>query len=386
MIDCVLEMRAGMVRIASMLLSLLTFSVYAGGSISDIKVFSGYPWKAVILGYKVTGSVEQPAAIMLKAHDSVTGITYDCSSLEGVNLSEGTHTIKWNAEADGAKFKSDNVVFTMRVIMPTYCVIDISAGPDAEQYPVSYLEDVPKGGWTDEYKTTKLVLRWCPAGKFTSAKFDCGEVTVTKDFFAGVFEVTQKQWLQVMGARPSSASLSVTGDMYPVCGISYNDIRGDSLGTRWPSSSSVDPISFMGKLRSKTKLKELDLPTEAQWERACRADTVTTYNTGDGASALALAGWYSGNANDTNHPVGQKVANAWGLYDMHGNVWELCLDWYGGNFSGTNPKGPVSGSYRSCRGGCWMLPAGYSTSSNRSYCSPSDADGIMGFRLFRTCQ
>jgi formylglycine-generating enzyme required for sulfatase activity len=120
------------------------------------------------------------------------------------------------------------------------------------------------------------------------------------------------------------------------------------------------------------------LPTEAQWEYACRAGT-----TGDYAGNLDEMGWYGSNSGNKPHPVGQKRANAWGLHDMHGNVWEWCLDWYG-NYPGgsvTDPKGAGSGSVRVLRGGCWNYVAGNCRSANRGGNVPGFRNGSLGFRL-----
>ncbi len=119
------------------------------------------------------------------------------------------------------------------------------------------------------------------------------------------------------------------------------------------------------------------LPTEAQWEYACRATT-----TGDYAGNLDEMAWYAGK---TTHEVGKKKPNAWGLYDMHGNVWEWCSDWYGGYSSGTvtDLSGANSGSHRVDRGGGWGSPANYCRSANRSGIAPDDRDGGLGFRLVR---
>ena len=241
-----------------------------------------------------------------------------------------------------------------------YCVIDLSAGADATNYPVTTLDAVPEGGWTDEYKTTKIVLRRCPAGEDP-----LGRYTLTRDFYAGVFEVTEKQWELVMGANPSKNKL---GDACPVEFMSYNDIRGTSEGAQWPESSAVDATSFLGILRAKTGLEKLDLPTEAQWEYACRAGTTTKYNTGDTEADLAAAGWYNGNSEGQKHPVGEKVPNDWGLYDMHGNVVEWCQDQ-----SGT--------SNRVARGGSWNNATWHCSTSVRFIFAPDCRYGFLGFRL-----
>jgi formylglycine-generating enzyme required for sulfatase activity len=152
---------------------------------------------------------------------------------------------------------------------------------------------------------------------------------------------------------------------------------------------TVDPNSFVGLLRSKTGLS-LDLPTEAQWEYACRAGTTSSYNNGGNTeSDLATLGRYWDNRNDgrggySEHTtVGSYAPNAWGLYDMHGNVWESCLDWYGSlanGTDGTDPLGPVSGWYRVSRGGGWCYGASYCPSSYRDH-SPSADNENIGFRV-----
>jgi formylglycine-generating enzyme required for sulfatase activity len=139
----------------------------------------------------------------------------------------------------------------------------------------------------------------------------------------------------------------------------------------------------MGKLRARTGL-DFDLPTEAQWEYACRAGTTTTYSYGNSADGNYM--WYDSNSNSKTHVVGTKQPNLWGLYDMHGNVSEWCLDWYGTLSYGTDPKGSSSGSNRVKRGGSWYYYAGSCASFIRGDFLPSLGnyhDGF-GFRLFRT--
>lgn len=304
-------------------------------------------------------------------------------------LKAGKHRLTWDADADMPNMKLESVSFAVfaNILGETetaeYLVIDLSVGSTATSYPVTTMTGVPSGGWTDEYKTTKLVMRRCPAGADP-----LGRYTLTEDFYAGVFEITQKQWELVMGASKNWSSNDGLGNTYPAYGVSYNDIRGSSDGSKWPSSPAVDLTSFIGKLRTKTGLSGLDLPTEAQWEYACRAGTTTTYNTGDSETALANAGWYSGNANGTTHAAGLKTANAWGLYDMHGNVMEWCLDWhdYTDLLTGSDPVGAASGSRRLMRGGCYGSATSVdSTASSFRYShNPSGAYTTFGFRLFRT--
>ena len=269
-----------------------------------------------------------------------------------------------------------------------YCVIDLAAGSEATSYPVSYLSDVPSEGWTDEYKTTKLVLRRIEPGMF----FTEGNIltSISRPFYIGVFEVTQRQYELLMGNNPAHYK----GAMRPV-NVSYNTIRGASLGAGWPSSTKVDENSFLGKLRARTGIETFDLPTGAQWEYSCRALTTTDYNNGGNKeNDLKTLGRYNGNTGDgrggefkqhTN--VGSYSPNGWGLFDMHGNVWEWCLDWWSSSYCGGNdPKGAETGSSRVIRGGSWYVAAYRCTSLRHSeYKSPSVSDGAGYDHGFRLC-
>ena len=243
-----------------------------------------------------------------------------------------------------------------------YMVIDLSGGTSATSYPVSYLNAVPSGGWTDEHKMTKLVLRRIEAGTFKiQGKYD---VILTKPFYMGVFEVTQKQYLLVTGNNPSSAY--GVGDRVAVYNVGYDTIRGSANGAKWPSSSEVDTSSFMGKLRIRTECV-FDLPTEAQWEYACKAGTISKYYWGTSLNDDYV--WHDGNSGQKVNVVGLKKPNVWGLYDMNGNVWEWCLDWYGDIDPSTDPKGPNSSSKndRTVRGGGWFNYPNDWSSNSRAY-------------------
>lgn len=314
------------------------------------------------------------------ASNRTTGAVYEGGTIGGETaLTLGKHRVWWNAGTAGLREAAEAVdVRVGYVVYPDYCVINLSGGPDATRWSVSYLSDVPSSGWTDGYKTTKLVLRRIPAGSFIMGSGDQTDeshrVTLTKPFYMGVFEITQKQWELVMGSWPGSSPHSSygRGDAYPAYRVSYNDILGSSSGARWPASAS----SFLGRLRTRTGL-DFDLPTEAQWEYACRAGTATAYywgDTMDGAYA-----WYNDNSYRTTHPVGTKKPNAWGLYDMSGNVWEWCRDRAGTLAYGADPVG----SSAEIRGGSWNSSANYCASSHRHGSSPSSRGEASGFRLVR---
>ncbi|MCX5656031.1 MAG: formylglycine-generating enzyme family protein [Planctomycetota bacterium] len=207
--------------------------------------------------------------------------------------------------------------------------------------------------------TMKLVL--IPAGKFMMGEEkDRHEVTLSKPFYVGVTEVTQAQYQAVMGTNPSNFK----GATNPVETVSWNDAT-----------------EFCKKLSEKTR-QAVRLPTEAEWEYACRAGTATAFSFGDADSALGDYAWYSANSGST-HPVGQKKPNAWGLYDMHGNVWEWCADWYADYPKGaaTDPQGAASGSQRVLRGGSWGSSADSCRAAGRNGHDPDGRFNRGGFRV-----
>ena len=355
--------------------------------VKNVETHQRYPWNGKVDIDFLIESSDADAEFKVSVHcmDHVGNTNFTLRTIRyndkgeaatSFTLKPGQHRLTWDADADMPNIKLPRISFAVlaslmgEIDTAEYLVIDISSGAaPANYYYVTTRTGVPEGGWTDEYKTTKLVLRRCPAGADP-----LGRYTLTKDFYAGVFEVTEKQWELVMGSNPMAAA-TVRGDTYPVMDSGY-DIRGES--------ADVDTTSFIGRLRAKTGLSGLDLPTEAQWEYACRAGTTTTYNTGDTEAALAEAGWYHGNSGGKRHPVGEKVANAWGLYDMHGNVDEICLDWSDDDLSGADPIGEVFRYYCGLRGGNWQNsidPTGRASSSYRGVCEPA---GGYGFRLFST--
>ena len=283
-----------------------------------------------------------------------------------------------------------------------YMVIDLSGGARVREHPVHYSSTPPDLN-NDVCRTTELWLRLIPAGTFTmgSPSAEPGrhddetphQVTLTKPFYMGIFEVTQKQYLLVMGgSNPSKEK----GDVRPVEKVSYEMLRGSALGSKWPTGNEVDHESFFGKVRDKSNVMA-DLPTEAQWEYACRAGTVTALNSGKDLTAemqcpnMAELGRYAGNRGDAkwgysgaHTKVGMYLPNAWGLYDMHGNVCEWCLDWYGRYAADvvTDPRGPVSGDGRIQRGGGHTCVAPVCRSAQRVLRSyPHINDSAVGFRV-----
>ena len=227
-----------------------------------------------------------------------------------------------------------------------------------------------------------------PAGKFMMGS-PVGEknrqddeeqvaVTLTKSFWLGKTEVTQGQWQAVMSTEPWKGQEFVQTDKNGAATfVSWNDAT--AFCQRLTDSDHKN-----GKLPAGEAYR---LPTEAQWEYACRAGTQTMWSFGDDDKELGEYAWFDGNAarEQYAHAAGLKKPNPWGLHDMHGNVWEWCSDWYGNALpGGTDPVGPGKGSFRVGRGGSWWLDPDFCRSANRLNSVPSDRGNDLGFRVARS--
>ena len=368
------------------LMTLMPMMAFATPTVSDVTARQRYPWNGMVdIDYTISGDATG-LKIEIGVEDRQNGKTYfPTKFLSALPVSAGRHRVTWSTEAEGVTIISTNVAVTVSLVKVgsevtpknQYYVIDLSGGPTATKYPVTTMETSSEPEWTTEYKTTKLVLRRIEAGEDPLKRY-----TITKPFYIAVFEMTQKQYELVTGTNPSW----VTGDLRAVHFISYNGIRGTVDGANWPNSAKVDGTSFLGVLRARTGM-DFDLPTAAQWEYACRAGTTSKYNNGGDAEAdLKILGRYSGNKNDGRGgysgvtTVGSYAPNAWGLYDMHGNVYEWCLD-RDVSLTGDDPKGGVSGTSRIRRGGSCDESAGSCTASGWVSGSPSTSNAYIGIRL-----
>ena len=207
-------------------------------------------------------------------------------------------------------------------------------------------------------------------------------VDITRPFHLGVVPITQNVYKAIVGKNPSEFS----GDNHPVDKVSWLDaVRfcnrlSEILNIPAAYVIEGDRVEWN---RDRTGFR---LPTEAEWEYACRAGTTITFYTGDLESNLEACGWYERNSQGQTNPVGQKVANPWGLYDMHGNVWEWTWDWYGEYASKqtSDPCGPKRGDLRVMRGGSWNFDARNCRSASRSFWTPDFRINYVGFRLARS--
>ncbi len=393
----------------SFLFSCLALLAAENARVVNLVATPRMPWNGLVdITYSLECDTPDDAmAVSFQGHDRdwdesvpMTSLTGDGAAGELLQAG-GPYHIVWDSAADWPGGHSSEFTVTAmaeaKENWPRYLVVDLNTGAITTSSTGPDLSD-------DTCRTTELWLRRIQKGTFTMGSPDTEvgrfssetqhQVTLTEDFYIGVFPITQKQFFLVYGSNPSNYQ----GDTRPVEKINYGILRGESKGAGWPSSNEVDEDSFLGKLRAKTG-RDFDLPTEAQWEYACRAGTTTALNTGKNLtwpsqdSAMDEAGRYLSNQKDgrggySEHTkVGSYLPNAWGLYDMHGNVRECCLDWYQkdlGNSAVTDPKGPATGTDRSDRGGSFFFYAQHCRSATRNKLSPLGSSPFLGGRVALT--
>ncbi len=266
------------------------------------------------------------------------------------------------------------------IIVPSWgTLIEATPDPEVVTNPTLRAAIAASGyAWRVRDNVTGIEMLLIPQGTFTmgctaSSQYGCDtrenpthSVTLTQAFYMGRYEVTQAQWVAKMGSNPSyfqGASYPDAGNR-PVEQVSWNTIQGY--------------LSATG----------MRLPSEAEWEYACRAGTTTAFNNGSSDDAtVGTIAWYASNSGSQAHIVGGKAANALGLHDMAGNVWEWVNDWYDGSYysvsPSTNPLGPVPGTNHVVRGGSWFDNTNYERSSYRYYLTPDVTGYNLGFRVAR---
>ena len=364
----------------------LAAATFADVAVKNVTVQQRWPWNGKVdIDYEVTSdSAEDSVFVYPTGLETDRNIAIAPRTLSGDGVTDGMigarvkpgkHRMTWDMGKDEPTLHSSAFTVTMHAVKGgMYLVIDLTGGTDATTFPFRYSDTPPSVAVTDDSaRTTNLWLRLCLPGTFMMGSpsdelghwapkayyydyhyEDLHPVTLTKPFYIGVFETTQKQYELVTGKTPSNAK----GDTRPVEQVSYDDLRGSIAGAAYPAHSQVDPDSFFGILRAKTGIM-FDLPTEAQWEYACRAGTSTALNSGKNLTAtgkcenVAEVGRYDGNRSDarggfldytTHTVVGLYKPNAWGLYDMHGNVSEICLDWFQERLGNSAVENPIGGT------------------------------------------
>ena len=361
------------------LLSMFSISVYGAVALSNVKVKQRYPWNGKVdISFNLAGT-RVNNNITVSALDTSTGKSLNVATIydsDGnlislpIKLTPGKHYLVWDADADvKEKYRIDALSVTISAgkhyELPLYQVIDLSGGISAERFPITALSEVPKGGWTKEYKTTKLVLKLIQPGRvhlgpssLNGVSDDTADAIITKPFYIGVFKVTRKQW--VMGSFngtdmgwgaadgvkdlfnyyislfSESAAKNLDLDQCPIAETPPYVLRGEDYIKKWPYDKSVAANSFFGVLRQKTGLNTFDLPTEVEWEYAARAGTTEN--------------------KDLPFNGRDDIPNSWGLYEMMDDISEVCVDGhfmaYEQEFHGrvvSDPIGNPEADRRNCR-------------------------------------
>ena len=369
---------------------------------------------------RVAYTLDEPAYITMEiltngvsiGSENIKLVTGDVNKL----VQEGNHIIEWNARRDWPDHRIDTPSFSVEITAwaadnpPDILDIDIANGTHAYYQSVDAL---PCGGLTNDiYRTTHLVMKkvyaagntfhmGSPADESTyrNSNEKLHTAALTKDYYLAIYETTRKQFA-LMGCEVhptyGAQDTPYTGDdpdQAPIGRILYNNLRGSvGDGIDWPSTGSTVG-GYLATIRAATGL-DLDLPTEAQWEFACRAGTTTAIYTGKGNTAewnnsdVEPIAWFSGTSGNIVHAVGGKQPNGWGFYDMYGNVWEWCLDWYAAYDTSVSPvvepEGPSSGTERVLRSSWWQEGSKRMRSAARASQAPGTGDTKYGFRLCLT--
>jgi len=366
---------------------LLTFGAMADDpQISSVTVRQRWPWsKLVDIDYVLTADSTQNVGIAVQAYDGDTPLTLPSTSLTGdlYSVPRGMRRIVWDPTRTAYTNNRALTKFSVQLMPtnpPTYLVVDMVSG-DITPYDCG--TNLMAEATNTLYMTAKMLLRHIPAGAFalgdSATPSRSRTVTLTKDYYISVHEVTAHQWGHVM---VPGRDMGVYWNRRAIRGPSYYDIReipggdlaktgslnyvtsGSAITPTWPVTSAVGTNSFIGLLRAKTNRIGFDLPTSAQWEYACRAGATADYYNGTmmatnaaGEDAnLDLLAIYTKNRGGDTPILCTKQPNAWGLYDMLGGQKEWCLDWQ------NNINDPVSSTFSTTGE---TDPAGYSTGTGR---------------------
>ena len=397
-----------------------------GVTLTVDKVQQRYPWNGLVdIDYTIACAegafgVDDNLEVLMIDNSVKPAVTNRAISFlqAPLPMSAGQHRITWDAHADGVKWRTDKAEFRIGVAhyVEAYMIIDVSGGPNTNVYPTTFVNRPPADGFNqDEYKGDKIVLRRIHPGSYMAgspagANAEVGRtpanevqhrVALSKPFYIGVFEVTQRQFKNVMGSNPATKQ---EDEFRPVETVSYNTIRGSG----WPTVRPPVKNTFMDLLRQRCKARHpvtgeftedvdgFDLPTEFQWEYACRAGTTGAFNTtnsfentqADQVRVLTGLGRYLDTNDSRGYPkehtvVGRYAPNAWGLYDMHGNVWELCRDWFRADVETLklykDPDGPTSSPQSAC------VRRGGNFGTGVSGCRSAFRDGVLVANTYASC-
>ena len=379
-------------------------------TVKDVTAAQRWPWNGVLdVDFTIDGAAAgdlfrvEVVAKYADGEKKLCGRSYVSEPLCG----RGRNRVSWDVRADYPDLKLADVQVAVSAhpvnvdACDVYMVIDLSSGPNSPRYPVHYTFTPPVLVPTndlvacakDPNRTTKMWLKRIKRNVFpfygtTNSNKGEGIFKVElSPYYIGIFELTQKQWALVMNDWPSAFTNVTYRDARPCSNINYIDVIGHQ---RWPENRAVSEESFVGRMRARTGLSTFNLPTESQWECACRAGDKGSYHT-----SVCRGKSTSGTVVDFNEGpdigtalVGSYKSNSWGIYDYYGNVMEMCLDAHASNealvelYAGQNPVvdpvgPPVNATerYHATRGGSYYNSADYCNNYSRSYNNRSATTG-----------
>lgn len=329
---------------------MLPLATLADPTITVDRVQQRYPWNNIVdVDYTISGMAGNPydyrvelSATGRKNGESVTVLATNFVNRAWCDLdtSNGTWRVSWNARADGGDFIDANAVVKMKLVyLPiaaseaNYLIIDLSSGSASTHYPTRLVRELapePSQFCRDIYRTDRMVLKRVYAVKndegytykMTDSNGNAHKVLLTNDFFLGVFPMTQRQYKLVSNKNPSSFNADAVdnpAEQRPVENMLQTAVKTDIM------LNLSEKVVFQAPYAPAFKL-----PTEAEMEYAIRAGTTTEWYWGSDGTKVRDYAWISDNSGGTTHPVGLKLPNNWGFYDMQGNVAVWCSDWYGG--------------------------------------------------------
>ena len=380
-------------------------------TVSSISTAQDVSTRTVTVNYAIEG---EPAVVTLSVQTNRgDGVYVDIGdanlayAVGDVNLrvGVGSHQIKWYPDKAWPDhvFGADMVRVGVRAwaidAPPDYMVVSLDMSSNVTYYTSA--EAVPGGVKDIRYKTTHLLMRKIPArgvvwqmgspeNEDTNREADyetMRNVTFSEDYYMGVYELTQGQFMRINGSYWTCGYGGEDKDVHPQERVGRDTFRGAGGTYRWPQDGhAVDPAKRIAKLRKKTGIM-FDLPTSAQWEYACRAGRSGKW----GTDTLGKGGWYLDNGGSKTHEVGLKDPNDWGLYDVHGNVGEITLDVYGkissaGSAIVTNPTGPDEpGEKHVVRGGSYAEQAWECRAARQRGLDESGSASYKDYIGFRIC-
>lgn len=398
---------------------MLPLATLADPTITVDRVQQRYPWNNIVdVDYTISGMSGNPydyrvelSATGRKNGESVTVLATNFVNRAWCDLdtSNGTWRVSWNARADGGDFIDANAVVKMKLVyLPiaaseaNYMIIDLSSGSASTHYPTRLVRELapePSQFCRDIYKTDRMVLKRVYAVKndegytfmMTDSDKNSHKVLLTNDFFLGVFPVTQRQYKLVSDKNPSAFTTDDVDNPAahrPVENMQQTAVKGAILDNLSAKTSFCAPYIPVFKL-----------PTEAEMEYAIRAGTTTEWFWGSTASKVCDYAWVSANSNGKTHPVGLKLPNNWGFYDMQGNVAVWCVDWFGDISKDpayvkdgvtVDPHGPPPANGYVARGArfsdnatgyTWLSKSGYRKSGTNSWLSKNDVGVRISVRV-----